>query len=159
MREPYHTPSFLDALGRADWHQQANCRDEVDPECFFPARNVDQRWPGTARTLLPLLVCSKCSVRRECLKESLGSWNVPHADRRSSTIVAVGVWGGSSELERQAVRHLPLEEAVERLEAGFPKRLAERVEAFRIRDRSKSRSHGPRVRRVRALLAKMAEEA
>jgi hypothetical protein len=49
---------------------------------------------------------------------------------RSKELVTYGTWGASSEKDRAAVRHLPTEEAIKRLEDGLPDRVQRRIAAF-----------------------------
>lgn len=64
----------------ADWRRQGVCAD-LDPELFFP--EPDQ--PATEA----LAACARCTVRRECLTTAL------------LTGEAYGVWGGTTEQDRQ----------------------------------------------------------
>ena len=78
------------ALGSADyeWRKQALCRD-TDPELFFPVGS-------TGQALLQLSkakeTCNQCTVRVECLQFAI------------DTNQDSGVWGGTSEDERRAIR-------------------------------------------------------
>lgn len=67
-----------------DWPWEADglCR-EVDPELFFPQEGSN---PRVAKT-----ICARCSVESECLDFAM-LWDV------------VGVWGGTTEKERRALR-------------------------------------------------------
>jgi WhiB family redox-sensing transcriptional regulator len=76
------------------WRLEASCR-HVDPDLFFPT--------GTARSAADHIeaakaVCRTCPVRVSCLDFALSS----HQD--------AGIWGGTSEEERRAIRvgHLRL---------------------------------------------------
>lgn len=69
------------------WRQDAACAD-MDAELFFPI--------GTTGTALlqvedAKLVCRRCPVVRSCLEWAL-------------TVGEVGVWGGTSEEERKALK-------------------------------------------------------
>lgn len=71
-----------------DWRQKAACIDE-DPELFFPV--------GTTGSALEQLerakaVCQRCDVIDQCLEWAL------------QTNQDAGVWGGTSEDERRALR-------------------------------------------------------
>ena len=66
-----------------DWHQHAACAG-TDPDLFFPGRG--ESITGARR------VCATCPVKAECLD---------YAIRNGETI---GVWGGTSERERRAMR-------------------------------------------------------
>ncbi len=78
------------ALANADygWRHQALCRD-TDPELFFPVGT-------TGAALLQIdqakSVCRQCPAQRECLEFAL-------ATNQDS-----GIWGGTSEEERRALR-------------------------------------------------------
>jgi WhiB family redox-sensing transcriptional regulator len=65
----------------ADWRLLAACRG-LDTKLFFPERGEDQ---SAARA-----VCGGCPVRAECLADGIHEKN--------------GVWGGTSERERRALR-------------------------------------------------------
>lgn len=70
------------------WRGHAACRDS-DPDLFFPV--------GTTGAALEQIeaaraVCSRCPVREECLEFAL------------ATNQEAGVWGGTSEEERRALR-------------------------------------------------------
>src|ERR1700734_2556520 len=70
---------------RRDWWRSAACR-EMDPELFFP---VGARGPGAGETDRAKAVCAACRVRRQCLQYALATHQLH------------GVWGGTSEDERQ----------------------------------------------------------
>ncbi|MFJ2278885.1 WhiB family transcriptional regulator [Streptomyces sp. NPDC087866] len=73
----------------ADWRQQGICKDEGDPDLFFPVGN-------TGIALLQIeeakAVCRRCPVMETC-----GDWAM---DTGQDT----GVWGGLSEDERRAIK-------------------------------------------------------
>ncbi|MGY0056119.1 WhiB family transcriptional regulator [Streptomyces sp. LZ34] len=72
-----------------EWWRHAACVDE-DPELFFPvgvAGPAAQEQQARAKE-----VCGRCPVRDECLEYAL-SMGVTH-----------GVWGGTGEEERRALR-------------------------------------------------------
>jgi WhiB family redox-sensing transcriptional regulator len=76
---------------RVDWRHHAACHS-VDPELFFPA--------GRPRAALVQVaaaraVCSHCPVESDCLSWALAQGQVS------------GVWGGTTEAERRALRVLP----------------------------------------------------
>jgi WhiB family transcriptional regulator, redox-sensing transcriptional regulator len=73
-----HQPASI-RTGPADWRAQGACRRE-DPELFFPVAH-------RARA-----ICRRCPVRAECLSFAL------------ETVQDHGVWGGTSEDERRALR-------------------------------------------------------
>lgn len=163
---PERVPDLLLILNSYGWHEQAACKDEPERTMFPSEELLDGRSPGSAAILLPLLLCARCPVRRQCLAEGLRHWGFSHGvmyvqkgqdvERRpkGESIAAVGVWGGTFELERRAVDHLPDGEAAELLEATFGKRLARYIAEFR-----RYRPRGLYARRVRALLAEMEKDA
>lgn len=71
-----------------DWRAQAACRTE-DPELFFP---IVQAGPGLVQVARAKTVCARCEVRTECLRFAV------------ETGQDHGVWGGTSEEERRALR-------------------------------------------------------
>jgi WhiB family redox-sensing transcriptional regulator len=71
--------------GRHDWWRSAACR-EADPELFFP---VTAHGPGAGDVARAKAVCAACRVRRQCLQYALATHQLH------------GVWGGTSEDERQ----------------------------------------------------------
>jgi WhiB family redox-sensing transcriptional regulator len=68
-----------------NWHQRALCA-EIDPELWFPDKG-DSKSSATAKHL-----CQLCPVKAECLEEAL-------TEGRD-----FGVWGGTTERERRALR-------------------------------------------------------
>jgi WhiB family transcriptional regulator, redox-sensing transcriptional regulator len=73
--------------GWADWRAHAACRDE-DPELFFP---VGTSGPAVLQVEQARQVCLRCRVSGPCLAWALASGQ------------EFGVWGGTSEDERQAL--------------------------------------------------------
>lgn len=73
--------------GTADWRDYAACRD-IDADLFFPVASGGSSLAQEARALA---VCRTCPVTRKCLEFALS---------RSEA----GVWGGTTEGERHAVR-------------------------------------------------------
>jgi WhiB family transcriptional regulator, redox-sensing transcriptional regulator len=71
-----------------DWRHSALCRDE-DPELFFP---IGTTGPAAVQVEQAKVVCRRCSVVEDCL-----SWAL-------DTGQDAGVWGGTSEDERRALR-------------------------------------------------------
>lgn len=69
-----------------DWTERALCA-QTDPEAFFPEKGCS--------TLDAKKVCRACEVRAECLQYAL-----EHDER-------FGVWGGTSERERRALKRRP----------------------------------------------------
>lgn len=77
-------------LTSLDWRTRAACRG-VDPDLFFPDGHEDS--PGYARQAAQAIaVCAGCAVRPECLRFAM------------STRREYGIWGGTSDVERRAVR-------------------------------------------------------
>ncbi|MEU6406634.1 WhiB family transcriptional regulator [Streptomyces sp. NPDC046985] len=71
-----------------NWREYAACREE-DPDLFFP---IGSTGPALVQAEQAKTVCAGCSVREQCLEWAL------------STDQTVGVWGGTSETERRALR-------------------------------------------------------
>ena len=71
-----------------DWRHQAVCRNE-DPELFFPIGNTG---PALLQIEEAKAVCRRCPVLEPCLK-----WAI-------ETGQDSGVWGGTSEDERRAIK-------------------------------------------------------
>lgn len=71
-----------------DWRHRAACLTE-NPELFFPIGNTG---PALAQVDEAKKVCARCDVRRECL-----NWAVQSGQDH-------GVWGGTSEDERRAMK-------------------------------------------------------
>jgi WhiB family transcriptional regulator, redox-sensing transcriptional regulator len=75
-----------------EWLQRAACADE-NPELFFP---VGTTGPALREVDAAKRVCARCPVRGQCL-----SWAI-------RTGQASGVWGGTGEEERAALRRRAL---------------------------------------------------
>lgn len=71
-----------------DWRHEARCRNE-DPELFFP---IGTTGPAASQVEQAKVVCRRCSVVGDCLTWAL------------ETSQESGVWGGTSEDERRALR-------------------------------------------------------
>ncbi|MFC7816576.1 MULTISPECIES: WhiB family transcriptional regulator [unclassified Streptomyces] len=71
-----------------DWREHAACRTE-DPDLFFP---IGTTGPAALQTEQAKAVCRTCPVREQCLRWAL------------DTGQSIGVWGGTSELERRALK-------------------------------------------------------
>ena len=76
--------------GSPDWRDHAACRD-TDPELFFPVGNAG---PALHQLDRAKQVCAGCPVRAPCLEWALASGQ------------EAGVWGGTSEDERCALRRM-----------------------------------------------------
>ena len=83
-----------------DWRHSALCRDE-DPELFFP---IGTTGPAAVQVEQAKVVCRRCTVVEDCLTWAL------------DTGQESGVWGGTSEDERRALRR----RAVRAVRAGVP---------------------------------------
>lgn len=70
-----------------DW-ERAACRDH-DPELFFP---LTGHGPGAEQEHAAKAVCASCPIRPGCLAWAL------------ETAQEAGVWGGTSEDDRRALR-------------------------------------------------------
>ncbi|GHH51365.1 WhiB family transcriptional regulator [Streptomyces candidus] len=81
------------------WTEQAACAEE-DPELFFP---VSSQGPGAAQTQRAKEVCARCPVQATCLRWALDTDQVS------------GIWGGTGEKERAAIRRREVSRARTRL--------------------------------------------
>ena len=82
------TPALEITEERGMWRELAACRD-TDPDLFFP---VGTTGPAIEQIESAKRVCNECEVREPCLEFALES-------NQDS-----GVWGGTSEEERRAIR-------------------------------------------------------
>ncbi|MDF3301261.1 WhiB family transcriptional regulator [Streptomyces tropicalis] len=71
-----------------DWREHAACRDE-DPDLFFP---IGTSGPALLQAEQAKAVCRGCPVQERCLQWAL------------DTGQAIGVWGGTGENERRALK-------------------------------------------------------
>ncbi|MEU3276561.1 WhiB family transcriptional regulator [Streptomyces antibioticus] len=71
-----------------NWRESAECRHE-DPDLFFP---IGTSGPALLQTEQAKAVCRRCPVREACL------------DRAMNTDQTLGVWGGTSETQRRAIK-------------------------------------------------------
>jgi WhiB family redox-sensing transcriptional regulator len=74
--------------GNGHWSMNAACRD-ADPELFFP---IGDSVIAELQEAIAMQLCAICPVRPRCLR-----WAMDHE-------VISGVWGGTTEAERQARR-------------------------------------------------------
>lgn len=81
-------PAELEELDRMDWRHRALCREQ-DPELFFP---IGTTGPAAQQVDEAKAVCRRCPVVDDCLTWSL------------ETGQDAGVWGGTSEDERRALK-------------------------------------------------------
>ncbi len=75
-------------IGPANWRDQAACL-HADPELFFPIASAG---PALDQIEEAKRICTACPVREPCLAWAL--------DQRFVS----GIWGGTSEAERRAMR-------------------------------------------------------
>ena len=75
-------------IERDDWRDDAACRD-TDPDLFFP---VGTTGPAIEQIANAKAVCQACDAQTACLEYAL----VTNQDS--------GIWGGTSEEERRALR-------------------------------------------------------
>ncbi|MFI1928504.1 MULTISPECIES: WhiB family transcriptional regulator [unclassified Streptomyces] len=71
-----------------NWREHAECRNE-DPDLFFP---IGTSGPALLQTEQAKAVCRHCPVREQCLEWAM------------ETDQTLGVWGGTSENERRALK-------------------------------------------------------
>lgn len=71
-----------------NWRNSAACRTE-DPDLFFP---IGTTGPAVVQAEQAKAVCRRCPVREPCLQWAL------------ETGQSIGVWGGTSETERRALK-------------------------------------------------------
>lgn len=71
-----------------DWRDNASCQD-TDPDLFFP---VGTTGPALEQIAAAKAVCAECPAQAPCLEFAL------------ATNQESGVWGGTSEEERRALR-------------------------------------------------------
>jgi WhiB family transcriptional regulator, redox-sensing transcriptional regulator len=78
--------------GRTDWRDDAACR-HLDPDLFFP---VSMSGASLADIEAAKRVCQRCPVATPCLRWALELGPVS------------GIWGGTTEEERRALRRTPV---------------------------------------------------
>ncbi|HEY5988724.1 MAG TPA: WhiB family transcriptional regulator [Streptosporangiaceae bacterium] len=79
----------MTASARQDgWSARAACLS-ADPDLFFP---ISSSGPALAQVAKAKAICARCQVRQECLEFALAAHQIH------------GVWGGTSEEERQLMR-------------------------------------------------------
>ncbi|MFI5966818.1 WhiB family transcriptional regulator [Streptomyces asoensis] len=71
-----------------NWREHAACRHE-DPDLFFP---IGTSGPALLQVEQAKAVCGRCPVREACL------------DWAMETDQTLGVWGGTGENERRALK-------------------------------------------------------
>jgi WhiB family redox-sensing transcriptional regulator len=72
------------------WQYDSACRGE-DSDLFFAPNYFERKEEKEAREAKAKAICSRCSVREECLDYALRN-REPH-----------GIWGGLNEVERKAI--------------------------------------------------------
>ncbi len=82
--------SAAPAASAAGWMALGACHDE-DPELFFP---IGATGPALRQISAAKTVCGRCTVRPACLSHALA-------------IMPDGIWGGSTQEERHAIRQSP----------------------------------------------------
>lgn len=90
------------------WMESAACR-EADPELFFPATATSRNKQSAAYRLHVVEaqdVCCVCPVQAECLEFALANPSI------------VGIWGGTTEADRQRIRRSRRREDRPRLITG-----------------------------------------
>jgi WhiB family redox-sensing transcriptional regulator len=87
-----HAPSRLPAprWDNWSWQDDAACRD-VDPDLFFSV-DSERGLRRRAREVLAKSLCATCPVSRQCREHALATGEV------------YGVWGGTTEQERETAR-------------------------------------------------------
>jgi WhiB family redox-sensing transcriptional regulator len=73
---------------RAEWWSDAAC-STADPELFFPVSSLG---PALRQVAQAKALCARCHVQQACLGYALDTGPVQ------------GIWGGTTEAERQLVR-------------------------------------------------------
>lgn len=84
------------------WQHEAACRYE-DPELFFPIGNAG---PAQLQGRQARRICAGCPVQAQCLRYAL------------DTDEKVGIWGGTDEDERRAIKRRAARERAASLRAG-----------------------------------------
>lgn len=74
--------------GGTNWRDDAACLD-ADPDLFFP---IGTAGPGLRQIDEAKRICMACPVRKQCLAWAL------------NLAAASGIWGGTTEEERRAIR-------------------------------------------------------
>jgi WhiB family redox-sensing transcriptional regulator len=80
---------------RADWRDEAACL-RTDPDLFFP---VSTAGPAQRQVDEAKRICQACPVRTPCLAWALGQGD------------SSGIWGGTTEDERRAIRRAAIPRA------------------------------------------------
>ena len=88
MHDPVLSTMVAAARPRPGWRSLAACWHS-DPELFFP---ISSRGPALSQLREAQAICARCKVAEDCLSFALESGQ------------DYGVWGGTSEAERRAMR-------------------------------------------------------
>ena len=70
------------------WQRRSACIDAADPDMWFPPEKARR-----TQLVVALTMCASCPVRRSCLAAGMRAGEA-------------GIWGGTTELERDAARAL-----------------------------------------------------
>ncbi len=87
-RQQFGEASTTWLVTRGQWRSVAACRS-ADPDLFFP---ISDSGPALEQVAKAKAICATCRVRRECLAFALRTGQIH------------GIWGGTTEHERAAVR-------------------------------------------------------
>jgi WhiB family redox-sensing transcriptional regulator len=79
--------------GQADWRDDAACSG-LDPDLFFP---IGSSGASLLEIEAARHVCQGCTVTVPCLR-----WALDHGQVQ-------GIWGGTTEEERRALRRIPMQ--------------------------------------------------
>lgn len=95
-----------------NWTDQAACRDRPDVD-FFPVYEGTITVAWKENTAAAKAICASCPVKDACLTDALSHWGTG------------GIWGGTTELEREKMpkRHLRSSVALCGTDAGYYRHL------------------------------------
>ena len=82
---------------RGQWRSVAACRS-ADPDLYVILFPISDSGPALQQTMAAKAICATCRVRRECLAFALRTGQVH------------GIWGGTTERDRAAVRRRTVSE-------------------------------------------------
>jgi WhiB family transcriptional regulator, redox-sensing transcriptional regulator len=89
---PWHSTGAKAGAERTDWRDYAACGGQ-DPDLFFP---VSTSGASLTDVEAAKRVCQRCPVSAPCLRWALEFRQVS------------GIWGGTTEEERRALRRAPM---------------------------------------------------
>jgi Transcription factor WhiB len=120
-------PTFVDLLNAREWTFDANCVDYSDMDAFFlePGSGESDISLSSVRALNALLLCVSCPVRIACAEEGFAHF--------PGSSIPVGIFGGSTHAERQRLRHLPIDAAIDILEEDLASRIRRRAAAVALK--------------------------